>query len=359
MFDTLILENYKSYKKLELNDLKRINLIAGMNNTGKTSILEAIFMQHDRLAGDVFLRPLFRRGVQQVEVKPEYIFHPYFHDFNIDKPFVITTKGGGFKDVATYTMVSAKSKTMAVNQNNLPMNSVLSSASTFKNAVEIRYLSNNDKKGMATLQIVNNQLEMNLESVSPAFRTAVFVPASARGNSLSDADFISQLDMANGLDEFVKYLKMIDSKLRGVSLLSLGGQPTLYVDVGLKRKIPMVQMGEGISKLTSILTAILSNQNAVILIDEIENGIHYSLMPKIWKIIFSAATRQKSQVFITTHSQDVINGVSECFKENPYDKYEDVFSYIRLDKNDNGEIIPKHYGAASLVASVERDWDIR
>lgn len=56
----------------------------------------------------------------------------------------------------------------------------------------------------------------------------------------------------------------------------------LYVDIGINKKIPMSFMGDGISRLTSILLAILTTKNGIVFIDEIENGIHYSVQNKIW-----------------------------------------------------------------------------
>ncbi|EMW0509133.1 AAA family ATPase [Enterobacter mori] len=362
MLNKIILENFKGYSFLELDKLKRVNLIAGMNNTGKTSILEAIYMQHDRLAGDLFIAPLVRRGAQQFDLSVEYIFHPYFNDFNFHNPFKIITEDSGYKTIATYSMVSPINQKVEINKNDLFMNSVLSSSMNINNVMEIAYACNNKPQGKSRIQIVNNQIEMNVENMMQANRQVVFVPASARGNSVTDAQFMSKLDLANGIEEFISYLKMIDSRLKNVSLLSIGGMPTIYVDVGLKRKIPMIQMGEGISKLTSILTAILSNQNAIILIDEIENGIHYSLMPKIWEILFAAAQKQKCQIFATTHSHDVIEGVAKYMNkcsESKSDIEQQSFSYIRLDRDKEGLVVPKYYGPSTLLASVERDWDIR
>lgn len=359
MLNKIVLENFKGYRKLELEKLKRINLIAGMNNTGKTSILEAIYLHHDRRSGDVLIAPLARRGVMQFDLSAEYIFHPYFNDFNIDKPFRIITEDSGHKSIASYAMVAPSDQRRFINNNNFQMNSVLSSAAIINNAVEITYTFNNKPQGKSLIQIVNNQIEMNIDQTIINSRVVVFVPASARGNSFTDAQFMSKLDMINGLKSFVSYLKMIDSRLQDVSILSIGGQPTIYVDVGLKRKIPMVNMGEGICKLTSILTAILSNQNSIILIDEIENGIHYSLMPKIWEIIFTAAEKQNCQIFATTHSHDVIKGLSDFMRDSELDVEKQSFSYMRLDRNKEGLVVPKYYGPSALLASVERDWDIR
>ncbi len=46
----------------------------------------------------------------------------------------------------------------------------------------------------------------------------------------------------------------------------------------------------------------------MLLIDEIENGIHYSVQPELWQLIFQLARRLNVQVFATTHSWDCIKG---------------------------------------------------
>ncbi len=66
MLQTLTLENYKGFTKISLENLKRVNIIAGQNNTGKTSILESIFLFYDRGAPDLFFKIMSLRGVLAV-----------------------------------------------------------------------------------------------------------------------------------------------------------------------------------------------------------------------------------------------------------------------------------------------------
>ena len=54
----------------------------------------------------------------------------------------------------------------------------------------------------------------------------------------------------------------------------------------------------------------------VFLIDEIENGIHYTLHAKLWKLIFELAERYNFQVFATSHSWDCIEGFQKALADD-------------------------------------------
>lgn len=359
MINKVTIENFKGFQSIEINNLRRVNLISGMNNTGKTSLLEAIFLFHDRVSPDAFLKPVIRREVQQFDLTPEFIFHTFYSDFNFKAPFKIIVEDSGHKGIASYSLKPKNKQTIAIDKNNYNFSPVLSSAQESFEVMEVNYLQDNKQAGTSKIQINNGQLEVNFESVVPANKIAVFVPSSSRGNAHNDAQFISNIDIMNGMGELTSYLQMVDSRLNSISLLTISGRPAIYVDIGLKRKIPMSQMGEGISKLTSILAAILSNPNSVIMIDEIENGIHYSLMPKLWGVIFKASQSKNCQIFATTHSHDVLQGVSDFMNNDDNKDYEKSFTYIRLDKDKNGIVTPKTYSTTALITSIERDWDIR
>ena len=65
-------------------------------------------------------------------------------------------------------------------------------------------------------------------------------------------------------------------------------------------------MGDGINRILTIILAMVNCENGYLLIDEFENGLHYSVQEKLWEIIFYLAKRLNIQVFATTHSNDTI-----------------------------------------------------
>jgi len=72
--------------------------------------------------------------------------------------------------------------------------------------------------------------------------------------------------------------------------------------------VPFKSLGEGVEHLLNISLALIKARGGVLLIDEVENGIHYSVQPSLWNIIFKQASLWNTQVFATTHSWDCVEG---------------------------------------------------
>ena len=60
----------------------------------------------------------------------------------------------------------------------------------------------------------------------------------------------------------------------------------------------------------------------MILIDEIDNGLHYSAYKKLWEAIFALAADTNKQVFVTTHSKETLYHLNEMLEE--HSEYQDA-----------------------------------
>ena len=113
-------------------------------------------------------------------------------------------------------------------------------------------------------------------------------------------------------------------------------------------------MGEGIARLTSIVLAIGNSSNGVVLVDEIENGFHHSVLHKVWRVIGEAARRFNTQVFATTHSMECIVAAHRAFVEGgTYD-----FGLHRLERIDK-IIQDVSYPQEVLEAAIEMSLEVR
>ncbi len=90
MIKNLQIKNFKGISELNINNLSRVNLIGGSNNVGKTSLLEALFLFHDRVNPHMFLRLHGFRGVQSVELTPESMWAPMFSTFDMKSDIEIS-----------------------------------------------------------------------------------------------------------------------------------------------------------------------------------------------------------------------------------------------------------------------------
>lgn len=110
----------------------------------------------------------------------------------------------------------------------------------------------------------------------------------------------------------VNALQVVEPRLRSLRVQIMGGVPLIYGDIGAKRLIPFPLMGDGMSRLLGIALAMTDAQDGILLIDEIENGIHHSVMPELWKTVADLAERYNAQIFATTHSIECVLAAYVC-----------------------------------------------
>lgn len=129
----------------------------------------------------------------------------------------------------------------------------------------------------------------------------------------------------------------------------------MLVDVGLEKRIPVNMMGEGARKIVSLLTAVYDCKDGALLVDEISNGFHYSVMGNLWKVLIDAAIRNNTQLFITTHDTDSIKGLRDA----AIDKYNDLVAAFKLLKTADDELKAYHYSLGSLDYSINQEIEVR
>jgi hypothetical protein len=95
--------------------------------------------------------------------------------------------------------------------------------------------------------------------------------------------------------------------------------------------VPFKSLGDGVNRLLGILLALVKPRGGVLLIDEIENGLHYSRQAKLWEVLLRQVREWDVQIFATTHSWDCVSGFAESAK----DLSEDEALLLRLERRDD------------------------
>jgi len=114
-------------------------------------------------------------------------------------------------------------------------------------------------------------------------------------------------------------------------------------------------MGDGINRVLTIILALVNSDNGFLLIDEFENGLHYTVQKQLWEIIFKLSYILQIQVFATTHSEDCISGFEQTLNNS---QNQSMGKLIRLD-NKNGNIVQVEFNANELKIADEQDIEIR
>lgn len=351
MIEKIKIENFKLFNKIEINNLKPINIVGGKNNVGKSSFLEAIFLFHDRINPDMFVKQLGWRGVQKITINEDTIWVPIFNDFDTSKTIKVKI---GKEEMSIKLNKNYNPRMNAGSLNKDFSDASISKTTASMSSLEIIVEMNNEELQKSHLIIDEKGLSHHIEiSIS---KPPILSYISNKTISSSDtAVGFSKLDEINQGNDVVESLQIIEPRLETLSLNVLGNQTMVFGKLhGVSKKFPVAYMGDGINKLLSIITRIAQSANGVVLIDEIENGFHYSIMDKVWKILSKTAEIFKCQLFITTHSYECLEAAHKGLEENS-----DSYCYLRFDRNKDKNIIAKQYSHAVLGAAIESGWEVR
>lgn len=360
MITAVTIENFKGFKKLQLPELSRITLLGGSNNVGKSSVLEALFLFHIKAQPEILFNHLILRGVSAASFEADTVLAPAFRDYRLDQRIAITCS----EDEHQETMMIAFNPSFTPEVIEVPIvkpEEVSPSARTAQKplpaySVDISYQSG-DKLEQCHLMVRANSLEVSREENYSATKQQPVFFSGARSlmNPNELATRFGQLDVVGKQDIVVKFLRILEPRLKNLSSITMGAFSFVHGDIGIGRKIPVAFMGEGMDRLLSTVLTIATMKDGLLLIDEFENGLHYSVMAKVWESISKAARDFNCQIVTTTHSYECLQAAYEGIAKAGL---EDEFRYIRLDRTSQ-DIVAKTYSHAVLGAALERGWEVR
>jgi AAA15 family ATPase/GTPase len=328
MLNRIHIQNFRSFRDKEIGPFKRINLIAGLNNAGKTGLLEAIFLalQDQPTPPDQRINPtnlpnLFRVFSQQADVNET--FWPWlFHDKNIAE------------DV----------KIVAMDESGREGNLVLSQP---QRTLQKRHVGFKPVASLGPFPLWRRKEEESL-----SLRPAVF--ASHPSDPVQDAIDYNRVILKRAKKKVEDLLRQIDPRLQAIEALQTGQRPLIYADIGLPEMIPVSHLGEGFCRLLDIYSELLAGEAKVLLIDELENGVHHTVLPVVWKGLIAAAKELDVQIFATTHSAECIFAAHEAARQSePYE-----LNLLRLDRV-NGETEVTMVDEKGLETAREFGWELR
>ena len=152
----------------------------------------------------------------------------------------------------------------------------------------------------------------------------------------------------------IDLLQRIDPRLIGIDAVAPDGEHRVYVELNDGHVLPLSQLGHGFAKLFELYAGLVVSDSKLALIDEIENGIHYSALPTVFQGIRALAESNGVQSIITTHSLEAIKAACEVFKDKPED-----FQLIRLERTNDDNIRAVAIADESLKIVMASGWEMR
>lgn len=291
MLESVLIQNFKGFKNTSIGPFRKVNLLIGGQNVGKTSVLETIYGAatiNPQMAGQVFRS---QEGHDNDRFNLSYRKTGFF-------TAVRFTNGAG----VVYSEKSMQPERMPI---------TVSGRLGFG-------------QGEA-LGIQAWYTEMSFSNAYGCIAVPVQLPLQF--------DFVSlfgKVILQRRKKDLIALLKQVEERLEGLDAIAPDGEQRIYVELdGVSQGLPIGQLGHGFNRLVHLFSALLASDSRLALIDEIENGIHYSALPTVFKGIKAVATERSVQSVITTHSWDCLRAACEAFEDAP-----DMFQVIRLERNE-------------------------
>lgn len=314
MLPSLRVTGFRDLKSLSVDRLARINLFVGDNNSGKTSLLEAVEVllglgePHALYAGCLRREETMDlRDIDLIDVAVRHLFHG--HDLAPGATFSVD--GGEARSVEV--RVTDRSS-------HLP--------------------GGPDGQGSLALQVrarangAEQELTINLSPAGnarhhegPRAHASKERAGDVRYSFVATSGFTSR-SLAQLWDEVVlspeealvvDVLRIIEptiDRIAGVDRTVSSGVFMLRMRDS-KSRVPLGSMGDGIKRLFSLAICLARSAGGALLIDEIDTGLHHSVMTRMWRLVAEAARRLDVQVFATTHSLDCLNALGELYEDDP------------------------------------------
>lgn len=338
------IHNFRGIRQTVINDFSRINVFFGKNNCGKSSLLEALFLVTG-ISNPIL--PITINNLRgYIRTKREDLATDFY---NQDISIPILLKSELDTEIREVEISLIQSNSKKVNLAELAGGSNTIAGSFYGIKHEFRLNGNRYHSELVIPEDTESQAKVNVDNRYSERILSEYIPSNYP--LIDYSQHLEQLFKNKQEDKVLKTLRQIDKRIVGITIV--GKQ--LMVDTGDNRRYPINMMGDGMRKIVSLLANLYDRKSGILLIDEVDNGFHFSAMPILWKAIIDAAVTNEIQVFATTHNIDSLKGLNQACGEM---NFEEISLYKLIGKQ-NGDLVSVRYNPSQLAFSLEQELELR
>lgn len=363
MIRNLKLQGYRSFKSYELHDLARVNLLVGKNNSGKTSILEAV--QFLASGGS----PSVLRGIAGKRGEIKYLGDPdrqyrsrlrtmvdisgfmYGHRFGLGSEFSIRSS-----DQSRFVTVTVEENTGDLHPD---QHRLFEKDEDDAELLAVRVSSTDAGDDLLLPATMDGTLHLD----SRTMRTTVdalpatpvqFVTASSLGVD-SMRRMWDQVMLARQELEVIDALKLVEHNLDSIHFLNGYGRGDIVLGLhNTARRTPIGSHGDGTRRLLALALSLTQLSGGVLLVDEIDTGLHWTVLEDLWRLVIEQAAKASIQVFATTHSYDCIRGLASLAASRP-----DLATEFTVHKVERALTHSVGFDSADVESAIDHEIELR
>ena len=347
--------NFRCLRELDIGPLARVNLIVGQNNIGKTALLEALFLHFGPGSPEDSLRVNYARGAKGNQADTwkelEWLFHGKQTASAIE---LLSVNENEEKSMLRIRLVEPTERLLLTTESDEAEQTTahMLAAVVQSRILTLEHTNHTGTEHTAEAYLAPGGVSASSENIRQFGKVALVLKSPRFSDD--HAQCYSALVEAGREEELLPPLQALDPRIRRLELLYRANMPMLYVDIGSGQLVPLLYMGEGTAYVLSWLLAIKTAEDGTVLIDEFENGLHYTALVDAWKAVGAAARQSNVQVFATTHSWECVVAAHRAFAES----HEYDFRLHRLERRD-GEVVALTYDKEQLATSIDANLEVR
>ena len=363
--ETVTIHQFRGLRDLELKDLGRINLLVGLNNSGKTSVLEALSVYCHPLDIKVWLSTANQReqdiGVYRIRLLDaiKWLFtHNSASIVEPDKPIILISSTGLFsvkKLIASYEEMEQISLSEESNIRNISNEEEIENEDTprVKKGIKLKIEVFADDGYQLSLfgeppACITDFLLWEDERFyrlpgkrEPSLKTSVVTPSSHR-SEVGQFRLLSEATFQNFKADVIQLLKQIDNNISDIEILlppeSISSRFNIYIQHKKLGLAPVSTFCDGIRRLLHIALKLASVKGGILLIDELESTIHTEALQSSFQWLVKWCTEMDVQLFATTHSLEAVDALLEVTESDS-----DLVLY-RLEPKEGKTKVVRHDG---------------
>ncbi|MBT0569224.1 AAA family ATPase [Curvibacter sp. CHRR-16] len=344
MLSSIHIEGFKGFKDTRIEPIRKVNLILGGQNVGKTSLLEAVYLGASDVGAFQNIATVFRMS----EGNDSRRYAKAVWEKKKSKLVLANDTGYSLAVRVNYQRDSEDGffSLDAFGSGDVRASRVISGADITDSVAQVAL----SKRGNGTPWHLPTDALLKMVFLNP-LAVSIHLPQQVEAVRLFD-----RVVMIRKKRLLLDMLKRIEPRLEDMHSLSPDGEQRIYVElVGEDEALPLPLLGHGFSRLVHLYCSLLVTESKLALIDEVENGIHYSSLPTLFQGIQDIAANNDVQTLMTTHSWECIRAAYNTFAAAG--KLED-FQLIRLERDaDNVKAIV--INDEQLVTVMEAGYEIR
>lgn len=303
------IRRFRGIEDLHLSDLGRVNLIVGRNNSGKTSVLEALAL----LSAGAMVRSshgiLNSRQLRYVASEKairDTVWRHLFWRMQPDRAIEIEGETDAGR-ISLQIDLGNRTKTVVDLGKDAPW---IRDGIVAKSVLEF-LCQRKDRQEVGAIQLGRDQMVFHEPKAANVPIPCVFV--TARSLDVENiAEALSDLKRTKRDGILLDFLRQVAPQLQSVEIGTGSGEPMIWCDLGLPETLPLGVAGDGMMHVAQLLLSMLDRKDGIVLYDEVESGLHHSVLREIWKFLDLASRENHTQIFATTHGIECLRAAHEA-----------------------------------------------